>query len=273
MVSTRRVVRLVGWAQIVLSALLAASVVFMYVTYSTSIGRMLGNAATTLRTGADAISRVAETVRTQQETVDASIQALDAGRMLVGEIRSAGEVLTTQVLPPFVVNTQKAAKSMNDASGTFKALGAKIEFLVPTSIEMQGVKPIVVYTRPLRDQAAQMLIVGQNLQNLGKDLNDTSAVLDAQAKKMGAAVSDTSQKTVLLLDGLRGNMTRVKTLYLPGLTADLKAMETGLREMGDQLQNVEWLVRAVLIFALALAMLFACNGVFALVLVPRRDAQ
>lgn len=273
MASARRAIRLLGWIQVTLSVTFAVSVIAVYASYSTSLGQMLGTGAAALQAGADAINRTAATVRAQQEAVELSIHALAAGRTLVGEIRTAGEVVTTQVLPPHVENIQQAAAAAASGAAIFKELGTQLAFQVPTRIEMQGVKPIVVYSQPLRDQAGQMTGIGQSLHKLGKDLKDTAVALDAQGKKLGTAASEASQKTSLLLDGLTDNMSRVKSAYLPRFADDLKATETGLRDLGDQLVKVEWFVRAVLMFSLALALLLASNGVLTLVLVSRGDVR
>jgi len=258
--------------QMALSLALGSAVVVIYATYEDSIGSALKEATGALSVISTTVGRVAQATLAEQATIAAAVEVLQSGRKLTEAVQSATEE-QEKLLPLYVGNLRNAAKVSADAGRAVSAIGGTLEFSVPTSIQWDGAKPIVVYTRPLAAQASSLSGQGQELHRLGESLGRTADALDKHGHSLGRALSDSAKSSDQLLAQLIESMSRIKVDDLPKMVKDLDATAQTLREISAHTATAEKLVSWVLAAALLLAGLCACNALLVLLLARWHSAH
>lgn len=117
-------------------------------------------------------------------------------------LERANESLATvnEELPSYRTALQGANATLLRTATVFEHISTAMEFSVPTSIEMQGLKPIIVRSRPLeqgaielRAQAAEIRQVSNGLQSAEKSIQSTPTLLTDIGKTMASSQAAITQ--------------------------------------------------------------------------------
>ena len=182
---------------------------------------------------ADVISHTAEIVQAKQSMVDNTMAVLVSSRKLVEELRASAQMQAT-LAPKYAESLRGAAGLLGSAANTFSTLGNSMVFSVPTGIEMQGMKPVFVMTKPLAAAGSSINQNGAQLKSMGDGLLTISSSLDKNGQNLSTAFIDTSNQTIKLLDDSEKTLAALKNLEFPKALADLKQTSDNLRSVGLQ---------------------------------------
>lgn len=87
MQKSRRLGKTLAWLQIVFSTLLAATIVWGYISFQTAPGEFTKSLGAAIIATASVISQTAETVQTKQILLDNSLEMLVSSRKLIEELQ------------------------------------------------------------------------------------------------------------------------------------------------------------------------------------------
>lgn len=233
MYQNRKFAEVLVWLQLVFSALLAATVIFGYARYHTTLGEATRSLSTVVVSTANLVAQTAEAVQTKQALLDNSISTLTSSRKLIQEIRKAAQN-QSMLLPKYAAGLESASGVLSKTGETFSALGTNLNFSMPTSVQMDGLRPVWVYTRPLAQIAQNISSNAQQLKSLGESLRAVSSTVAADGQNVSAAVLETSAHAIATLDETEKALATLKAQDLPRAVTDLKAAAENLRRISTQ---------------------------------------
>lgn len=252
MQKSRKLGKTLAWLQIAFSLFLGATAVWGYVGYRSALGPFTQSLATAIVSTADVISRTAETVQAKQSMVDNTLELLVSSRKLVEELRTSAQTQAA-LAPKYAEGLRSASELFGTAHNVFSTLGNSLTFSVPTSIAMQGLKPVLVMTQPLAVTGQSIKQNGAQLKSLGNALQGISSSLAQDGQKLTTAFIDTSNQTIKLLDDTEKTLAALKGLEFPKALADLKIASDNLRAVGTQVDMAGNISLVLLIAGLLLA--------------------
>ena len=128
---------------------------------------------------------------------------------------------------------------------------------------MDGIKPVVVFTRPLENQEPLPSLAkeGESVIRLSSTVASIAESVNTDAKKVNAGFIDMSQKTMTLIDHSVKTAEKLKSQDLPQAISALKTAADSLRQASAEAKGMEQLALSLLIAALVLGSLFAFNSV------------
>lgn len=221
------------WLQLAFSILLGATAVWGYLGYRNALGPFTQSLAIATVSTADVISRTAETVQAKQSLVDNTLEMLVSSRKLIEELRTSAQT-QTELAPKYAEGLRGAAGLLGTSGVIFSKLGDSLMFSMPTGIEMQGIRPMLVMTKPLEAPAKSFKENSEHLKSLGEGLIGISSSLAKDGHNISSAFVDTSNNAIKLLDDTEKTLAVLKGLEFPKALANLKIASDNLRTVGAQ---------------------------------------
>lgn len=258
--------------QLAFSILLGATVVWGYSGYRSALGPFTQSLATAIVSTADVISRTAETVQAKQSMVDNTLAMLVSSRKLIEELRTSAQAQAA-LAPKYAEGLRGASSLLGTAANSFSALGDSLMFSVPTNIEMDGFRPVFIWTKPLASTVQSINQNGAQLKLLGDGLLGISSSLTKDGQNLSTAFIDTSNQTIKLLDDTEKTLAALKGLEFPKALANLKAASDNLRTVGAQVDMAGNIGLVLLIAGLLLAGWCFLNSLHMLYLTKQCFAQ
>lgn len=240
------------WPQLVFSLLLGVTTVWGYVSYKSALGPFTQSFSQAIVSTADVIGHTAETVQAKQSVVDNTMAMLISIRKLIEELRTSARSQAT-LAPKYAEGLRSASGLLGTSGDVFSGLGDSLMFSAPTSIEMQGVRPIVVMTKPLEGTGKKIKESGKQLKSLGEGLLGVSTTLAKDGQNLSTAFADTSTQAIKLLDDTEKTLATLKGLEFPKALADLKVAADNLRKVGGQVDLASNMGLALLFAGLLLS--------------------
>lgn len=248
----RKLGKTLAWIQIVFSTLLAATVVWGYLSFQTALGEFTKSLGTAIIATAGVISQTAETVQTKQILLDNSLEMLISSRKLIEELRISAQN-QSELAPKYADGFRGAAGILTSAGNVFSALGDSLMFSIPTGIQMQGMAPVFVMTRPLAPTAQTIKENARQLELLGGGLQAISSSLSKDSKNVSAAFVDTSNHAIKVLGSAEKALAELNAQELPKAVAELKIASENLRTVSTQVDIAGNVGLVLLIAGLLLA--------------------
>ena len=231
--NNRKLVKALAWLQLSFSVLLGATAIWGYGGYRSALGPFTQSLAIATVSTADVISRTAETVQAKQSLLDNTLEMLVSMRKLIEELRSSAQA-QTELAPKYAEGLRGAAGLLGTSGGIFSKLGDSLMFSMPTGIEMQGIRPMLVMTKPLEATAKSFKENSEHLKSLGEGLVGVSSSLAKDGHNISSAFVDTSNNAIKLLDDTEKTLAVLKGLEFPKALANLKVASDNLRAVGAQ---------------------------------------
>ena len=244
--------RLLASFQLIFSVLIAAAIIYGYVTYRSSLGQFTQALASSIGSVSNVVGMTAETIETKQSLIASGKQTLIASRALIKELKTAALNQTRQA--PQLADSIRSASALTTRLGdTLSSVGDGLMLLVPTGLEMNGLRPIVVMTRPLKSQGQLLMADAQNIKIVGSGLLALSDTIANDGARLGAAFAVTGEQALRLLeetektlDGLQGN-------DLPKALQEMKSTSENLRNVSQQVNVAGNISMTFLVFGLLLS--------------------
>lgn len=242
----------VAYAQLVSSALLAVVVIFVYVEFRATVGQFSQSLAATIVSTAKVIGQTAETVQAQQSLFDDALATLASSRKFIEELRVSAQNQTTYA-PKYAVGLRVTSEILSGTGDAYSRLGDSLMFSMPTSIQLEGIKPVFVMSKPLEKSGQSIKADAQNLKNLAGSLLAVSSSLANDSKNLSTAITDTSNNAIKLLDETEKTLTSLKSQTLPQAIAELKSASENLHSASRQVKLAGNLGLVLLIAGLLLS--------------------
>ncbi len=233
MQKSRKFGKTLAWLQIFFSALLAATVIWCYVSIQSALGEFTKSLGTAIIASANVISQTAETVQTKQAMLDNSLEMIVSSRKLIEELRISAQNQSA-LAPKYAKGFRGAAEILSSAGNAFSALGGNLMFSLPTRIEMDGLRPVFILTKPLASTGQIILENAQQMKLLGDGLQAVSSSLETDSKNISAAFIESSGHAIKVLDATEVALAALKGWELPKAVAELKIASANLRTVSNQ---------------------------------------
>ena len=157
-----------AWLQLVISLMLAAAIVWGYMTYQSSTGQFVRSLAASIGAVSNVVIRTAKTVEDRQELLVETEKTLAITRERITELGAVTESLAANV-PKIADSIGEVATFVGKVGGTLEATGDNLMRLaVPTNIDWVGMKPNVVMSHPMERQAEALRENAKSSRRLGK---------------------------------------------------------------------------------------------------------
>jgi len=247
-----RSVRIFGWIQLVLSLFLAASIVWSYVTFRSSVGDFMQSMSHSILSASNVITKIAETIKARQLLVDDMTKTLKATRVLVSELQTSA-ISQGKLLPQYSGNLKYAATLSAELATGVSNLGAGMMFSVPTKVTMEGVKPILVWTRPLAQQGVALREHAKQIRKFSDSLLSFSQTMNQDGQRLNSAFVATCAETIHLLDDAAKSIAILKRQELPDAIADLEKASLSLKDASSRVHLAEDFLLALLMVGLILS--------------------
>lgn len=242
----------IAYVQLVFSILLAATTIFAYVEFRATLGQFSQALVTTIVSTANLIEQIAEAAQTKQILVDDARATIVSSRKTVEQLRVFTQNQASYA-PQYVAGMRKSAEILSGTGGVFLKLGDSMMFSVPTSLRWEGVKPSLVMGQPLEKSAQLIRADALSLKNLGSSLQVIASSFENDSKNLSAAIVDTSNNTVRLLDETEKTLSSLKSQDLPKAIAEMKSAAENLRGASSQVSLAESWGNVLLVAGLLLS--------------------
>lgn len=264
----RKFILSLAWLQLVFSALLATTAIWGYVEYRATLGQFTQSVATAIVTTANVISQTAETVQTKQIILDDTLEMLISSRNLIEALKTSAQNQSA-LAPKYVDGIRGVSSLIITAGNALSSMGDGLMFAAPTSIQMEGIRPIIVMTRPLEKTGQSIKATALDLKATGDSVLAASTSLVKDAQNISAAFIDTSDHTIKILDDTEKTLAVLKLQELPKAVSELKAASDNLRTVSTQVDIAGNIGVILLIAGLLLACWCFLNSLSLLYLLNR----
>lgn len=182
---------IVASLQLLVSILIASATIGGYVVFQAPLGQFVRAVAASIGAVSNVVGRTAETVEARQGLIEQTGKMLISTRALLQELRVAAES-QAKTLPQYAEGMREASVVSGKLGGTLQSIGEGLLFSVPTSIEMDGIKPVVKMSRPLEKQAQDLKTQAQDIKAVSQTLLDISVSMGRDGKNLSTAFITTS---------------------------------------------------------------------------------
>jgi hypothetical protein len=229
------------------------------------LGQFFHAVADSIGAVSNVVGRTAETVEARQGLIVQTGKLLVSTRALLVELRVSAEN-QAKTLPQSAEGMRAASDVSRKLGSTLQSLSDGLLFSVPTSIEMNGMKPVVKMSRPLEKDAQFFKTLAQDIKTASQTLLDISVTMGRDGKNLSAAFITTSQDALRVLDEAERILGRLNTQDLPKALQDLRATSENLRAISEKVDIASDIGKVLLAVGLLLALWCALNSVSTLML-------
>lgn len=270
----RRLLRLFGFAQVLLCGVLLAALSEGHKAYRESVRATLQGMSETLLTACDTLKLVAESVQSREQIIHESVTTLRSYREVVLEVkRSAGQA--GALVPGYASTLDEVAATLKSTSATVDEVADKLDVSVPSGITMEDVnilgksfrlKPVFTYSRPLKEPAQQVQITARRMDRLRETVSQTSTTMKEQSKAMTLRVNEACDQSVRLLDEISRSLLALKNEELRQAVKNLGAASEHLRGMSAHIREIERMAETAQFIGMLLSGALMVNALFMLLI-------
>ncbi len=264
--------QLLCWLQLLFSVLLATSIVYGYLNYRISLGQFIESLAATVSSISDVVGRTAETVETKQSLVASTKQTIAATRRLIKEL-NASAANQAKLAPQYANDLQSAANLAVRLGDALSAVGDGFMFSAPTSVQLEGIRPVILMSRPLEKQGQLLKTNAQEIKAVGSGLLNFSSAIANDGAKLGAELVATSQQALNLLEETEKTLDRLQGSDLPKALQDMRSTSGNLRKISQDVSIAGSIGTTILVFGLLLSGWCFLNSLNLLMLAKRHSTD
>jgi uncharacterized phage infection (PIP) family protein YhgE len=261
-----RLFAFLAWLQLITSLFLAATIVWGYLTYQSSLGQFFHSIADSVGAVSSVVARTAETVEARRDLINQSAQMLDETRKLINELRNAA-ANQAQLAPQYAGGLQSAASVTWKLSGLVQQISNAMDFSVPSpDIRWDGMKPVFIMTRPMGAQAIQANAIAQDIKNISTSMTSIATTISRDGQNLSVAVIATSDQALKVIAEAEKTLGRINTEDLPNALNELKRTSHSLEIVRAQVDTGSKVGVVLLVAGLLLAVWCFLNSLGALTL-------
>jgi methyl-accepting chemotaxis protein len=192
------VLRVFPWLQILLSILLAGTILVGYMVFKTPLATAIDALSSSIFSVSNVIEATAGTLGTKKELIDSARQTMALTRVAIKEASAAISDQTAQAskraeeLQAVVSVTLRTSDALNSLGDGL------IGFTAPMDIVFEGVKPLVVMKRPLETYGKTLKPIAQELKTISDGVMQLSKTVATDGVRLGTAFTklEESERTL-----------------------------------------------------------------------------
>lgn len=248
------VLRIFPWLQMLLSFLLAGTILVGYTVLRTPLATAIDALSNSIFSVSNVIEATAGTLGSRNELIDSTRQTMAQTRIAIQEVSAAISGQTAQA--------SKRAEELQAASSlisrTSEALNnladGLISFTAPMGVEFEGVKPLVVMKRPLETSGKNLKPIAQEIRTISDGVLHLSKTVATDGLKLGKAFAQLGEQTIKMLEESERTIEGVQNQDLPRSVKEMRDAAEHLKEVNQKMvsasESLGW-------FLLAAGLLFS----------------
>ena len=258
----KNLARVLAWAQFIFSGLIAASTILGYWTYNGRVEKVVESLASSIASVSKVVESTAETVQLNRVQIASTRQTLGLIRGHLKDVK-AFELILSRQSPQYAESLQTASNNVVHLGDSLSAVGDGLMFLAPTSVHMDGLRPVIVMSRPLEMYAQKLKVAAGQIKGLGTQIPS----IFTEGSTQLAAVGATTNQALKQLEETEKILERIEQNDLPNTLQEMKSTSENLRTISQQVGAFGNVGLFLLIFGLLLAGWCFLNSVSVLILI------
>jgi hypothetical protein len=272
LVSKRRLVKSLGWIQLIISILVSGAIVFGYVAYRASLDQFATALSSSIVSVSEVVGMTAETMDARHDLVEHTKKMLAVSRSLVNELNKMVHNQAS-LMPQYVESVRAVSAIANSLSHVLDSVGDKLMFPMPTGVTMHGIRPELVMSHPLALQANELKLRAVNIGVLSSNMTNISAELAKDGGTLGPAVMATTEQALNLLDESGKTLDKSQSHDLPKALIEMRSTSKNLRSISQQVDTAGLIGVVGLVIGLLLCAWLFAQSVSTIILADQYPAS
>ncbi len=249
---TQKIFKAVAWLQLACSLFLAAAVIWAYTEYRPITGEFLRATSAAILSTSKVVTLTAETIHGNEMLLEDTQKLLKSTRTLIQEFRTSA-TSNAALVPQYAEGMRSVANLLGNAGHSFSSIGEGLMFSVPTRIEMDGIRPSLVMSRPLENQATTLKRSAMDLKTSATSIQALATTIEKDGQNLLKATVETSNQAIKIMEDSEGVLKQLRSQALPNAVDELKATSGQLASISSNIDLAEKVPLALLIIGLILS--------------------
>ena len=243
---------MLAWIQLLTSILLAATVIYSYAAYRVSLGQLIESLSASMASISKTVALTAETVESEDSLINSSKNTLVETKIVMRNLLSATKNQTKQAAQR--AEEVRAISSLVDNFGEIMhRFGDSLMVSVPTGLQWEGMKPMVVMSRPFEESATQIKTNAKDFRTIGGGILHISKTIAADGEQIGASFGKLGEQALMLLDETEKSFDRLQKQDLPAAILEMRTTSDPLPMISQQTTRMGDISHILMIFGLLLS--------------------
>lgn len=264
MIATAQATKLLYWLQLIFSILLATTLLYGYLTYRVPLGQFTESLATSMVSVSNVVETTAETVELNKSLLVSTRQTVVVARGYVQELNAKASNLTKQG-PQFVEFVRVASEKIVRLGDSLISVGDGLMFSAPTDVQLEGMRPVIVMSRPMEAYGQKIKAIAEEIKGLGSGMPKIAN----QGVTKASEIASESVQVLRQLDDTEKLLSRLEGHDLPKALLEMKSTSENLRRISQEVSVAGNIGTTILIFGLLLAGWCFLNSLSLLMLVKQ----
>lgn len=229
------VLRIFPWLQMLLSLLLASTILVGYTVLRTPLATAIDALSNSIFSVSKVIEATAGTLGSRNELIDSTRQTMAQTRVAIKEVSAAISGQAAQA--------STRAKELQAASSLISRTGEAlnsladglISFSAPMGIEFEGVKPLVVMKRPLETSGKNLKPIGQEIRTISDGVLHLSKTVATDGAQVGKAFAQLGEQTIKILEQSERTLGEVQNQDLPRSVKEMRDAAEHLKTVNQEM--------------------------------------
>lgn len=248
MLLQKQTIQMLAWVQLIFSMLIAAATAIgiWYATYRDPLGQFIEPLSASVISISKAVEMTAETVASKEQLIQSTKQTLIATRLAIQSFHTSFRNQAKQA--PQLANEIHAASAVASRLGdTLNSISDGLMFSIPSDIQFEGAKPVVIMSRPLAAYANKLKKDAQNIQIISNGLLRISSTIKKEGQGLGSAFEQQIEQTLKLLEETEKTLDGLQKHDLPNAVKEMRNAANNLRDVSKSVDDAGSIGAVILI--------------------------
>lgn len=227
--------RIFPWLQMLLSLLLAGTILVGYTVLRTPFAIAIDALSNSIFSVSNVIEATAGTLGSRNELIDSTRQTMAQTRVAIKEVSAAISGQTAQASKR-AEELQAASSLISRTSEALNSLAdGLIAFTAPMGIEFEGVKPLVVMKRPLETSGKNLKPIAQEIRTISDGVLHLSTIVATDGVQLGRAFAQLGEQTIKMLEESERTLEGVQNQDLPRSVKEMRDAAEHLKAVNQEM--------------------------------------
>jgi hypothetical protein len=265
MLLQKKTIQMLAWIQLIFSMLLATVIGIGYATYHDPLGQFIESLSASVISVSKVVEITAETVASKEQLIQSTKQTLMTTRSAIQNFRTLVQSQAKQA-PQLAKAIGAASVVTSQLGGTLNSIADGLMFSAPTGIQFEGVKPILIMSRPLAANGKELKSEAQNIKAISNGLLYVSTAIANEGQGVSAEFGQLSEQTLKLLEETEKTLDGLQKRELPTAVKEMRGTAEHLRVVSMEVGDAGKIGTVLLVIGLLVSGWFFLNSLGQLML-------
>lgn len=229
------VLRIFPWLQMLLSFLLASTILVGYTVLRTPLATAIDALSNSIFSVSNVIEATAGTLGSRNELIDSTRQTMAQTRLAIKEVSASISGQAAQASKR-AEELRAVSSLISRTSETLNSLAdGLIGFTAPMGIEFEGMKPLVVMKRPLETSGKNLKPIAQETRTISNGFLHLSKTVATDGVQLGRAFGQLGEQTIKMLEESERTLMGVQNQDLPRSVKEMRAAAEHLKAVNQEM--------------------------------------